>query len=127
MRSRKARRRVARPGIITLAAVALGGLVGAGAAEAASFAYVNTGSPMAANTAYFSAVLNHTGNQIASCQNPTFSAAIYLKTSGGTIIRRVDGNCPLFNTGHAQENSTRAWCWNKATTSKYAACTEYYN
>lgn len=110
---------------VTLAAV-LGLAVGAGIASAASFDYVTTTNPMAALTAYYSGVKDHTGNYIHQCQNPTFSAAIYLTTSGGTQIRRVDGNCPLRNWGHPAENDTRAWCANKETTSKYAKCTEYY-
>lgn len=112
---------------LLMAVIVLVGLVfGAATAWATSFDYVTTSKPMGANTAYYSAVLNHTGNWMHQCQNPTFAAAIYLKTSGGTIIRRVDGNCPLANTGHPAENSTRAWCWNKESTSKYAVCTEYY-
>jgi hypothetical protein len=107
-------------------AVALGFLLGAGAAWGASFDYKTTTNPMAGLTAYYSGVLNHTGNWRHQCQNPTFPAAIYLTTSGGTQIRRVDGNCPLSKVGHPAENSTRAWCVNKASTSKYAECTEYY-
>jgi hypothetical protein len=107
-------------------AVVLGLVFGAGVAWATSFDYVTTTNPMAGLTAYYSAFQNHTGNYIHQCQNPTFPAAIYLTTSGGTQIRRVDGNCPLANIGHPAENSTRAWCANKASTSKYAKCTEYY-
>ena len=120
------RLRKTRAAVVMIAGLA-GGAVGIGGAEAASFGYVNTGSPMSANTVYYSSQKNHTGNYISSCQNPTFSAAIYLTTTGGTQIRRVDGNCALFNTGHSQENSTRARCWNKASSSKYARCTQVYN
>lgn len=110
---------------ILTVAVALGLLLGAGTASAGSFVYVTTTNPMAALTAYYSSVANHTGNYIHACQNPTFSSAIYLTTSGGTQIRRVDGLCPLRNWGHPAENSTRAWCANKTTSSKYAKCTKY--
>lgn len=110
---------------VALAAV-LGLVLGAGVASAASFDYVTTTNPMAALTAYYSGVKDHTGNFMHQCQNPTFSAAIYLTTSGGTQIRRVDGNCPVGTGGHPAENDTRAWCANKETSSKYAKCTEYY-
>lgn len=96
------------------------------AVGAATFDYVTTSSPIPALTSYYSAIRTHTGNTMHTCQNPTFAAAIYLTTTGGTQIRRVDGNCPLANTVHAPESSTRANCVNKATTAKYAGCTEYY-
>ena len=94
--------------------------------DASSFDYVTTTSPIPALTAYYSAVGSHTGNEIRSCQIPTFAAAIYLTTTGGIQIRRVDGNCPLANTGHVAEGSTRANCANKTTAAKYAACTRFY-
>lgn len=120
-RTRKGRRSLI-GGIAALAALA----ATVGTAEAASFVYVNTGAPIPANTAYFSSIQTHTGNQMFNCQNPTFSAAIYLTTTGGTQIRRVDGNCPLANTGHSAEASTRANCANKAATPKFASCRQYY-
>lgn len=113
-------------GLVTLAAVGLGGLIGAGPVEAASSVYKDTTSPIPANTYVYTSPLNHTANQIATCQSPTFSAAIYLQTTGGTQIRRADGNGPLYK-GHAQENSTSARCWNKESSSKYAKCTHWYN
>lgn len=109
-----------------LAVAAIGGV--ASPAHALSFGYVNTLNPIPANTTYFdSTLLTHTGHQIANCQNPTFSAGIYLSTSGGSQIRSKVGNCPLFNTGHTPEASTRANCTNKETTAKFAACTEFFN
>ena len=40
----RTRHRIAKPGLLTMAAIAIGGLVGAGAAQASSFGYVNTAS-----------------------------------------------------------------------------------
>lgn len=77
---------------------------------------------MAARTSYGVGTLDFSFNQIGGCQNPTFASQIYLKTSGGTTIRYIAGNCGLFNGSHPNENSTTAWCSNLAFTSKFAWC-----
>ncbi len=58
--------------------------------------YKTTSTQMAATTSYGIGPINTTFNQIGQCQNPTFSAKIYLKTSGGSTVRSKTGNCGLY-------------------------------
>ena len=104
------------------------GLVFSESASATISTYKPAAPAMAALTAYGSGMgyITHLGNQMNSCQNPTFAAAIYLMTTGGSQIRRVDGNCALANNHSSNpEASTIAVCANKATTSKFAQCQEW--
>jgi hypothetical protein len=91
-----------------------------------SFVYVSTGSPIPANTAYYDPTyLTHDGNHIQYC-DVSFSAAIFLKTTGGSEIRRRDGNCSLHYDWAVGEASTRAWCYSKSASARYAQCLEWY-
>jgi len=85
--------------------------------------YRTTSSQMNARWSYGYGVVDVACNQIYSCQNPTFPAQIYLKSTGGSTLRKKVGNCSL-NYGHALEQNMVAWCSNQDWSPKYARCSE---
>lgn len=108
--------------VAVVAVILLGTAFGAGVAYAGGASvYKSTSSPIPARTAIVSSQKNHSANFIDQCQIPTFSAAIFLKTTGGSEIRRLNGNCPI-GYDFPTENSTTAWCLNRDTAAKYARC-----
>ncbi len=100
-------------------------ILAASAASAATYVYKNTLTRLNGNTAYgIGLMMNVVENRIWGCEYPTWSASIYLTTTGGTQIRTKTGVCTggALAYAHAPESSVNVWCKNNTSIAKFGTC-----